>query len=890
MLRLLSMLAAALCCWSAVAGTSADGEKLRLRLWNIPVKGANDPAGKAERAVFDLFLKTHPEIEVEQMVPLKIEGNASEGNEFMAVAGGMAPDVFYLFGRKVGNYIDQGFLAPLNERFKRDFADKGRSYEGVNAPDKIWELVVRGNDIHAVPMGFYGMTLAYRKDLFLKSGLDPTRPPETWDEMWEMGKRLTYLPSKEPDAPPDTMATYGMYLLNGQAHGGFYFLQFVWASGGQVVQSYRKSQASGELVPTPPPYFPYQDRGIKLWNAKQYEAGRASREIKGVDGPETWRLVTDSPEGVAALEFYRKLATRKWMRSYADDGKVASCFDITPEMESSGAAVCPVTGKRFDLSDPAVQSRIYKGIAKVRAQSDSQNERYQIAMSILTISDVTTIDWSQSAVTVFPHREGCKPKSFIAGHYLGVNATSSAERQEAAWRYIMFMTSEDAMRMRVKAFVENGLAQCVRPSLLRKYDYMDYYRELPESWIKLYEDVADSAEVEPYCKGFAFVMTTGLAKPIDMALLYPDMPCQKLMDDTCAEVNTKILSKRPEAEMRRYCAIAYVVLAAVLILVALGLAYIVRAKSREIGKTPFTGYIPGLSARRKRVYAISFMAVALVSVAAWQYYPLLRGSIMAVQDFKILKGGSYVGPRNFVDIFLDPNFYQYLWQTFYYVLLSMTLGFFAPLALAVLLTEVPKGKVIFRTLFYLPAVTTGLVTMFLWRELLYDPSPEGILNKLFSLFGIAEQSFLQDPSLAMLWVIIPGIWGGAGAGSLIYLAAFKCVPEEQYEAADLDGAGVLSKFRHVLLPNIKALVLINFLGSFIGSFHAAQNIFVMTGGGPVNKTTTVGLDIWYNSFLYLNFGYATAEAWVMGALLIGLTVMQLRVLGKVEFKTAGRAT
>ena len=115
-----------------------------------------------------------------------------------------------------------------------------------------------------------------------------------------------------------------------------------------------------------PPHFPYQDYGIELWNAKQYAAAKAP-EPRGLEGPVVWRLVTDSPEGVAALEFYRKLATQKWLRCYGDDGKVASCFDITPEMERSGVAVCPATGKRFDLNDPAVRSRVYHGIAKVRS-------------------------------------------------------------------------------------------------------------------------------------------------------------------------------------------------------------------------------------------------------------------------------------------------------------------------------------------------------------------------------------------------------------------------------------------------------------------------------------------------------------------------------------------
>ena len=238
---------------------------------------------------------------------------------------------------------------------------------------------------------------------------------------------------------------------------------------------------------------------------------------------------------------------------------------------------------------------------------------------------------------------------------------------------------------------------------------------------------------------------------------------------------------------------------------------------------------------------------------------------------------------------MEKNFYQFLYQTFLYVSFSIAMGFAAPIILAVLLNEIPKAGAFFRTIYYLPAVTTGLVTMFLWKQLIYDPAPDGALNSMLGVLGIPPQTYLQSPAMAMICIIIPGIWAGAGPGCLIYLAAFKCIPEEQYEAADLDGAGFFRKIWVVMIPNIKALILINFLGAFVGAFQASENIFVMTGGGPVNKTMTVGLDIWYHSFLYLNFGYATAEAWVLGAMLIGFTVLQLRVLSKVEFKRTGTA-
>jgi multiple sugar transport system permease protein len=109
-----------------------------------------------------------------------------------------------------------------------------------------------------------------------------------------------------------------------------------------------------------------------------------------------------------------------------------------------------------------------------------------------------------------------------------------------------------------------------------------------------------------------------------------------------------------------------------------------------------------------------------------------------------------------------------------------------------------------------------------------------------------------------------------------------------FEAADLDGAGIFSKAFRFTLPMLRPLIIINLVGAFIGSFKAMENIFVMTGGGPLNRTHTLGLEIWYNAFLYLKYGYATAAAWVMGAMLIAFTMYQLRILRNVRFTTAGR--
>jgi multiple sugar transport system permease protein len=126
-----------------------------------------------------------------------------------------------------------------------------------------------------------------------------------------------------------------------------------------------------------------------------------------------------------------------------------------------------------------------------------------------------------------------------------------------------------------------------------------------------------------------------------------------------------------------------------------------------------------------------------------------------------------------------------------------------------------------------------------------------------------------------------------GPGCLIYLAALKGIPEDFYEAADLDGATFIDKILFVVFPTLKALIIINFVGVFINSWiRSTGMILVMTGGGA--NTETAGLHIWYTAFTYLKFGPATAMAWTLGFMLIGFTAYQLQILSKVEFKTTGK--
>jgi multiple sugar transport system permease protein len=338
----------------------------------------------------------------------------------------------------------------------------------------------------------------------------------------------------------------------------------------------------------------------------------------------------------------------------------------------------------------------------------------------------------------------------------------------------------------------------------------------------------------------------------------------------------------------------------------------------------------------------------------------MRGSAMAFFDYRLLGNSMWVGVDNFGDLLYDTYWWSSVWNALRYSFLVMSLTFLPPIILAVFLQEIPKGQLLFRTIYYLPAVVTGLVTVLLWKQF-FDPSEMGMLNAVmlripaigFIILGIflciiallfanrlrfygfywgmsgfiiagiillaacsspalsilfpsgdsIVNSFsalpsrllsarpepfrwLSDPNTSMLSCVIPMVWAGMGPGCLIYLAALKGIPNDYYEAADIDGATFIDKILFVVLPHLKFLIIINFVGAFISSWYSATgNILVMTGGGA--GTETAGLHIWYKAFTYLKFGPATAMAWMLGFILIGFTVHQLRMLSKVEFKATG---
>jgi multiple sugar transport system permease protein len=480
-----------------------------------------------------------------------------------------------------------------------------------------------------------------------------------------------------------------------------------------------------------------------------------------------------------------------------------------------------------------------------------------------------------------------------------INASiKDPKKIEACWRFIDFFVSQEAARISTVKFVDLGLEKLINPVLLKQFGYADLAGTVDPGYVEANEKLFQTGKPEPYGRNSQQVYLV-LDGALDRARLDPNRPADQILEEVNQEMNRKLLGYIPEAEMNALRGRATTALVIVLLITAGLIAWAIR-KARNVEAWVEQRMPAGTDRSRVRRFVVWCLLPACLSILVWAYYPLVKGLVIAFQDYRIMQSPQWVGLDNFINVFTSSLFWKSLMNSVIYVGLTIVMGFVLPILLALALNEIPRFTLFFRTVFYLPAMTSGIVIAFMWRQF-YDRAETGLLNSLLApiiqainplwmRMGGGEiplaQDWLGDPKLAMFAVVLPGIWAGAGPGSILYLAALKNVPQERYEAADLDGAEWWHKIRYMTLPSLRPLILINLLGVFIAGFKAMENVFVLTGGGPLYSTHTVGLEIWTNAFMFLKFGYATAAAWVMGAILIGFTLIQIRSLTRMKFTAA----
>ncbi|HNQ71584.1 MULTISPECIES: sugar ABC transporter permease [Mesotoga] len=275
---------------------------------------------------------------------------------------------------------------------------------------------------------------------------------------------------------------------------------------------------------------------------------------------------------------------------------------------------------------------------------------------------------------------------------------------------------------------------------------------------------------------------------------------------------------------------------------------------------------------------------ALTVQVIFIYLPLAWAFYVSFFSWNMIRPMRYVGLRNYERLFSSPDFWNSMGVTGIYILGTVIPSVIIGLLLAALLNiEWIKGRGLFRTLFYIPVVTSMAAAAVIWGWL-YEPN-FGLVNYFLSIFGISNIKWLSDPNYALLALIIVGVWKRIGYNMVLFLAGLQTIPKTYYEAAEIDGATPWRKFVNITLPLLSPTTLFVFIMQFIASFRVFVSVSVMTSGGPAKSTQVITYYLYENAFKYLKFGYASAVAVVMFAMMVVFTLIQFRVSkGRVHYQ------
>jgi multiple sugar transport system permease protein len=862
---------------------------LHLTLFDLPDPARTDPATRAELAVQRAFLADAParlaerwrargetppddlRIRLHRFSGIQVEGVEST---LLAIAGNVAPDILQVNFRQSETYIRQGFLTPLDDPADGWFTALPDADRALALPDAIAPVARRAGPDGAtrlwmLPGGpLLGRVVLYRRDLFEAANLPPPSPDWTWDDFLAACRAIAN--------PAD--GVYALGLSRGK-HESYLWMPFLWGAG-------------GEILARPDPAGP-------------------------------WRAVFDTDAGARALDYYIRLTSEPWR----------------------------------DAAGRLQRGYAVKDSALVRLKW----QRGQLGMIFSYLDDALFASLNpdltgMAPLPVGPAGRGTEINCRMLGIFAGVK---DPHVRDAAWEYIRFQTSPAADALRVRALVESGYGRFVSAERLAAAGVTHLAGTVPDEWFECQRIALRDGRPEPYGQN-ANALYDLLTPPIRRAeelyrtgALSDDPPrrlaqLRDLLSEARHKAETDLLGQVPPDQMRRRRAAA----AALLALVVAAAAFALHLMSRWFRPASAA---PASAAKRRPfrriLIPLLLIAPAALTILVWAYIPLLRGSAMAFYDYHLYGPSAWVGLDNFANLLWDADWWRALLASARYAALVIGLTFLPPVGLAILLQEVPRGKILFRVIYYLPAAISGLVVILLWKSF-YAPDPTGLANRIVlaipawgwillaliplllgahiarRLLRHARRTYalltllyalllsagalsplrdilpsvpdgasaltvlaahlpepirwLDDSRTALFSCVLPLLWAGMGPGCLIYLAALKGIPEELYEAADIDGATFTDKILFIVIPTLRPLLVINFVGVFIAAWQAEANILAMTAGAA--GTEVAGLRIFYQAFLFLRPGPATAAAWMLATLLIGFTLLQLRMLSRVEFR------
>jgi multiple sugar transport system permease protein len=288
---------------------------------------------------------------------------------------------------------------------------------------------------------------------------------------------------------------------------------------------------------------------------------------------------------------------------------------------------------------------------------------------------------------------------------------------------------------------------------------------------------------------------------------------------------------------------------------------------------------------RKQWSAYLFLAPTMILFGVFTVAAVIYAFYLSFHEWNILEPDKpFVGLENYQRLLGDDRFGGAIVNTLYYTAVSVPLTMGLGLLIALLLNNQIRARGLFRTLFYLPVVTPLVIAAIIWKWL-YN-GDFGLLNYYLLQIGVIKEPllWLSDPNLAMPAVIMTSVWKGVGFAMVVYLAGLQSIPEDYYDAAKIDGAVGWQRLKDITIPLLNSTTLFLAVVSVLGALQVFTEIFIMTNGGPLRRTTTMVYHIYQTAFKNFDMGYASAMAFGMFALMFVFTLVQLRVMrGEVEY-------
>lgn len=277
---------------------------------------------------------------------------------------------------------------------------------------------------------------------------------------------------------------------------------------------------------------------------------------------------------------------------------------------------------------------------------------------------------------------------------------------------------------------------------------------------------------------------------------------------------------------------------------------------------------------RKVVVIAVFLLPSLIPLVLFTFGPMVASMGISLLDWNLLTSPEWMGLDNYRRLLGDPAFWDAVGHTIQYLAMYLPLVFVGGLAIAIGLDRGVRAVGLWRSIYFLPVVTSWVVVALVWKWLLNPRG--GVVNTALGWIGITGPGWWTDPSWAMASIVLASAWKDVGFVMVIFLAGLQAIPEDYYEAALVDGASGWRRFRHITMPLLSPASFFVITISLINGFQVFDQVFVMTGGGPAGATTVIVEQIYTHAFRYSQMGYAAAMSWVLFLLIMAVTVFQFR--------------